>query len=148
MRVTIFADVLVLFGALEASAEQRLFAEKCAVTADIPLTCPVSCPTGREAIDGGGSYLEPGGVSGFGFDGSPIMSGFDDGVSPPSGIATGWQINDARAFNDAVLGVWVVCGPVPTVATGPGWFLGTLTVAIVAGALLSFQWKSRQTVAG
>ena len=147
MRVTIFAVVLVLFGALEASAEQRLFAAKCTVTEAVPVVCTASCPTGREAIDGGLTSLGPDGGGGGFASGSPIMSGFDNGNSAPSGIATGWQATDPDPIIDYVLGVWVVCGPVPTVATGPGWFLGTLTVAIVAGALLSFQWKSRQTVA-
>ena len=109
MRITIFAVVLVLLSAFEASAQQSLFAEQCAVPADTLVNCQVLCPTGREAIDGGGVLFNPTGGVGNSND-WPVMSGLDFDPSPPSGIAIGW-LAQHFAFQDEQMAVYVVCGP-------------------------------------
>ncbi len=119
MRVTIVAVVFVLFWALEASAQQRLFAEKCDVPALTRVVCQVLCPVGREAIDGDG--IELSGEAAFNafnvFGDWPIMSGLDFSASQPSGTATGWQAVVENQLDDTQIGVWVECGPDPTEGT-------------------------------
>ena len=110
MRITIFAVVLVLLSAFEASAQQSLFAEQCAVPADTLVNCQVLCPTGREAIDGGGVQLFPTSGSSEFTGAFPVMSGLDFDPSPPSGIAIGW-LAQHFAFQDEQMAVYVVCGP-------------------------------------
>lgn len=145
MRLTIIAVGFGLFWAFEASAQQRLFTETCPQSAGGDVICQVLCPTGREAIDGGAVAFEniPNEPSVH----WPIMSGFDSSGGPSSGIATGWQATARQSPEGTQIGVWVVCGSVPTVATGPVSFLVTLIVGIVAATLWSFQRRRRPTPA-